>query len=203
MTGPYVTRELPPTDDEKWVTRYEGYFEFLSNFHPCMTMYLGEAYPTVEHAYQAAKFPDPKIRTVVRGLPRPADAKHYARDNKRLQDPDFHERKVNVMFALNWQKFNKQPFRTQLANTGKVLLVEGNEWGDKFWGVCQGEGLNHLGRLQMKLRLMAHFEDAYRGRTEFDPDYGVYIDQKVQEAWSLFRAGFRCGHEIDYRTILV
>ena len=39
--------------------------------------------------------------------------------------------------------------------------MEGNTWGDRFWGVDGGEGENHLGGLLMKIRL----ELRYSGRT--------------------------------------
>ena len=35
---------------------------------------------------------------------------------------------------------------------GDQELVEGNEWGDVFWGVCKGVGDNHLGKLLMEFR---------------------------------------------------
>ena len=31
-------------------------------------------------------------------------------------------------------------------------LVEGNDWHDRFWGVCRGQGKNHLGKLLMRVR---------------------------------------------------
>ncbi len=31
-------------------------------------------------------------------------------------------------------------------------LVEGNWWNDTFWGVCNGEGQNNLGKILMKIR---------------------------------------------------
>ena len=39
-----------------------------------------------------------------------------------------------------------------LLATGEEYLVEGNTWGDKYWGVCGGIGLNHLGKLLMQVR---------------------------------------------------
>lgn len=36
--------------------------------------------------------------------------------------------------------------------TGNEMLVEGNNWHDKFWGVCGGEGENHLGKMLMHIR---------------------------------------------------
>ena len=39
-----------------------------------------------------------------------------------------------------------------LVDTGDQPLIEGNTWGDRFWGVCGGTGMNHLGRLLMEVR---------------------------------------------------
>jgi hypothetical protein len=40
----------------------------------------------------------------------------------------------------------------KLVATGDRELVETNEWGDQFWGVCGGRGENWLGRLLMARR---------------------------------------------------
>ena len=40
----------------------------------------------------------------------------------------------------------------KLLNTGDAELVEGNHWGDRYWGVCDGEGQNKLGKLLMQVR---------------------------------------------------
>lgn len=42
--------------------------------------------------------------------------------------------------------------RDQLLATGGVELIEGNDWGDAFWGVCGGYGQNWLGVLLMLVR---------------------------------------------------
>lgn len=31
-------------------------------------------------------------------------------------------------------------------------LIEGNYWHDTYWGVCEGVGENHLGKLLMEIR---------------------------------------------------
>jgi predicted NAD-dependent protein-ADP-ribosyltransferase YbiA (DUF1768 family) len=49
-------------------------------------------------------------------------------------------------------KFADERLRDKLTSTAPVELVEGNWWGDTFWGVCKGVGENHLGRLLMKIR---------------------------------------------------
>jgi N-glycosidase YbiA len=39
-----------------------------------------------------------------------------------------------------------------LLDTGDAELVEVNHWRDFWWGVCNGVGANHLGRLLMTIR---------------------------------------------------
>ena len=48
---------------------------------------------------------------------------------------------------------------TQNPNLGKLLIetqneeiIEGNDWDDTFWGVCNGEGQNNLGKILMQIR---------------------------------------------------
>ena len=52
------------------------------------------------------------------------------------------------------QKFSDKKLQKKLIDTGDAELIEGNWWGDKFWGVCEGEGENHLGKLLMEVREM-------------------------------------------------
>ena len=50
-------------------------------------------------------------------------------------------------------KFMQNPsLKLKLAATEDVHLEEGNAWGDTYWGVCDGIGENHLGKILMCLR---------------------------------------------------
>ena len=50
-------------------------------------------------------------------------------------------------------KFNQNPILLQkLLDTYPTPLAETNTWGDTFWGVCNGQGENHLGQILMKIR---------------------------------------------------
>jgi predicted NAD-dependent protein-ADP-ribosyltransferase YbiA (DUF1768 family) len=49
-------------------------------------------------------------------------------------------------------KFQNSDLAEKLIATGDEELVEGNTWGDRVWGVCDGEGENRLGKLLMKIR---------------------------------------------------
>ena len=50
----------------KPITSFAGEYSFLSNFYPCAITLDGDDYPTVEHAFQAAKTDDPAQRRSIR-----------------------------------------------------------------------------------------------------------------------------------------
>jgi len=109
-------------------------------------------YPTVEHAYQAAKTLDQKARERIRLLPTAGKAKAAG---KRLKiRPDWEAIKVDVMRGLLRQKFRPDTFLARvLLETGERELIEVNTWGDRFWGECpRGVGENQLGKLLMEIR---------------------------------------------------
>ena len=60
--------------------------------------------------------------------------------------------KLTVMEDLLRQKFAAADLRQKLLDTGDAELVEGNVWQDFWWGVCDGKGENHLGKLLMAIR---------------------------------------------------
>ena len=133
----------PPIDS------FRGEYEFLSNLHPCTVVLDGLEYPSVEHAYQAAKSTDPEFRRKVRKAP----VKMAMRWGKKTKcRSDWDRIKRGVMERLLRQKFNDPELWVLLQSTGERALVEGNTWGDTYWGVCKGVGRNHLGRLLMKIR---------------------------------------------------
>ena len=84
---------------------------------------------------------------------------------------DWSQIKLEVMADLLWQKFIINPkLRSMLLATGDRELVEGNTWGDTFWGKCGGVGTNHLGNLLMRLRDLARYVDSYSdGRDTSQP----------------------------------
>lgn len=125
-------------------------YRWLSNFHESPVVYDGVTYPTVEHAYQAAKTSSPEAREIIRSAPKPAMARKLGQEVELSSDWD--TRRVAVMSSLLVQKFSVEPLRTKLLNTGDAELIEGNWWKDTFWGVCNGVGKNMLGQLLMEIR---------------------------------------------------
>lgn len=141
--------------------------------------YEGLVYPSVEHAYQAAKTLDPEIRKNIQCVFSPAEAK---RIGKRLQlRSDWDDIKVELMLGLLALKFEDPVLSSKLLDTGDAMLIEGNYWHDNFWGVCccdqcHGKGKNMLGKLLMTLRTgikavaEKYAEELERQRTEISDE---------------------------------
>lgn len=130
--------------------------EFLSNFHPSMISFEGFLYPTVEHAYQASKTIDPKIRELIRKAKSPGDAKKLGR-SLTLRG-DWIEVRVGIMRTLIKEKFENPFLRHLLLATGDRELIHENRWNDRFWGVTNGVGENWLGRILGEVRKEAQEE---------------------------------------------
>ena len=133
------------------IATFQGPYRFLSNFWAAEVSLDGVPYPTVEHAYMAAKTEDLALREAIRSADTPGKAKRMAK--KLVLRGGWDAMKLTVMANLLAQKFAQgTELRARLNATAPALLEEGNTWGDRFWGVCRGEGENHLGKLLMAIR---------------------------------------------------
>ena len=131
---------------------FRGEYRFLSNFAPVIVELDGHCYPSVEHAYQAAKSTSYRVRMNIRRAKTPSLAKRLGR-LVRLRD-NWDEIKLGIMRDLVTQKFRDSFYAKQLIATGTTPIMEINNWGDDFWGVSSegGPGENHLGRILMDIR---------------------------------------------------
>jgi ribA/ribD-fused uncharacterized protein len=131
------------------ISSFSGEYRWLSNFSPSLVIYDGVVYPTVEHAYQAAKVHPSQREPFKYGTP--GQAKRLGR--QYVLRADWEQVKVYIMRELIEKKFIAHtPMAARLLATGDAELVEGNTWGDMFWGVCSGVGKNYLGKLLMERR---------------------------------------------------
>jgi len=133
------------------IKNFTGKYAFLSNFHLSPTKLDNQLYASVEHAFQAAKTHDPQEREQIRFAPSARDSKNLGR--KCTRRSDWHDIRLELMLELVRSKFELNPdLAERLLDTGDQDLQEGNTWNDHFWGVCEGEGENHLGRILMQVR---------------------------------------------------
>jgi ribA/ribD-fused uncharacterized protein len=142
--------QLQKRAEEAPIKGFFGPFRWLSNFHFATITYNGEVYRTNEHAYQAAKHLDAGFRKVIAAYDSPRDAMKAGRS--RAERLDWNDIKVQVMYEINRLKYQHPDLRQQLLLTGTCYLEETNTWGDRFWGVCNGSGLNMLGQVLMLVR---------------------------------------------------
>ncbi len=140
----------PSAAERPAITRFSGDHAFLSNFHPHPFTWSGRVWPSSEHAYQASKTLDPADRDRIRAAPTPGVAKRLGR--RVALRPDWDAVKRSLMRSILVAKFSDPALRDALAATGDARLVEGNTWGDTYWGVCRGQGRNHLGRILEQIR---------------------------------------------------
>lgn len=135
------------------ITSFTGDYRFLSNFYPAEVELDGITYPSVEHAYQAAKTLDTDARKAFHKSPLPTAAEAKKLGKKLQLRSDWEGIKLSIMESLLVQKFAHQELMEKLTETGERQLVEGNTWSDIFWGVdTRKGGQNHLGKLLMAIR---------------------------------------------------
>lgn len=131
-----------------------GFFDdyrWLSNFWISRIYYDGDFYPSVEHAFQAAKAIDFDEKQQIINAPTPSIAKRLGKHVS--VKPNWEKIKVDVMLTLLRLKFQKgSVLANKLLDTGNAYLEETNNWKDRFWGVCDGKGENILGKLLMQVR---------------------------------------------------
>lgn len=132
------------------ITDFIDRYEFLSNAHWVNVDMDGDTYPSVDHAYQAAKTFDPHRRARIRSASSAHIARLLGRGMKRPED--WEARREGVMRALLANKFAYPDLTEALIATGDAELINGS-WDrrDAFWG-AGGGGANRLGILLMELR---------------------------------------------------
>ncbi len=132
------------------INEFDGKHHFLSNFWEHPIVWLGIDFNSVEAAYQASKALSLIIAREFSTLP-PGQAKKKGR--LITVRPDWENVKLGIMESLVRIKFTDNPWlKEQLLATGDEELIEGNWWGDTFWGVCKGVGQNNLGKILMQVR---------------------------------------------------
>lgn len=127
--------------DNRWCSNF-----IIGSVEPILSFI---SYPTVENAYQAAKTLDHSARVNFMNCS-PVQAKKLGKTVVIRADWD--SVKLDIMRHLVRQKFNCPVLRNKLLATGTCHIEETNYWKDTYWGVCNGVGENHMGKILMELR---------------------------------------------------
>ena len=132
------------------IDRFDGEYAFLSNYSASPFRIDHVLFPTMEHYFQANKADNQNDYLHIAYAPTPGEAKRLGR--KIQLRPNWEKIKDEVMLTGLRKKFADPELRNLLLATGDEELIEGNYWGDTYWGVCNGVGQNKLGKLLMQVR---------------------------------------------------
>ncbi len=142
------------------INQFRGKYAFLSNFYETEIYCWGFKYRNAEAAFQAMK--NPLKAGMFEGL----DAKAAKRLGRTVElRKDWEQHKEGFMYTVCLAKFTQKPeLEEMLLATGDKILVEGNNWGDTEWGVCNGVGKNLLGKILMRIR--GELQKCHRDKVE-------------------------------------
>lgn len=157
------------------IKEFRGEHFFLSNYYTAPFLWRNHQFHSGEQAFAFAKSffathdrMTNLYQSSVMDTKAPGEAKKIGR-GMEINVPEWDKHKVQYMREIVHAKFaGVQGLAGQLINTGACMLVEGNDWGDKFWGRCLDKstgkmvGLNTLGTLLMEERgywLYSDFND--------------------------------------------
>ena len=132
------------------IFNFRGSNKFLSNFFISRSQITinGFTFNNAESAFQSFKCLDRQHE--FQNLS-PKQFKSLGRKVK-LRD-DWELMKDEIMYNILCCKFkDNHSLRQALLDTKDVHLIEGNNWGDTYWGVCKGVGCNKLGEILMQIR---------------------------------------------------
>ena len=133
------------------INSFKGEYRFLSNFYERPFWVGNRRWASAEHAYQAAKSLLVSDWDAIQRCRTPGQAKRMGQ--KISLRPDWETIKLAAMEEIVQAKFDQyEDLKLKLIMTNPVELIEGNQWGDTYWGVCKGNGQNHLGKILMKIR---------------------------------------------------
>lgn len=140
---------------ENTILCFQGDYHFLSNFHRAQFSWdFWPYWDSAEAAFQSAKCTSDEERRKFTELSvTPAEAKRMGRQVQLR--PDWEQVKDGIMEEIVHEKFFQiEPLARKLMATGNAELIEGNTWGDTYWGVDLHtmQGKNKLGKILMKIR---------------------------------------------------
>lgn len=130
------------------INEFRGKYYFLSNFSESPIVLNGIIFTNGESAFHS--FKDLSKQSDFAKLD-PSSAKRKGRSVKLRHD--WEKVKDGIMYQVVYAKFDQnEDLKMKLLATGEQELIEGNTWGDTYWGVCQGRGKNMLGKILMRVR---------------------------------------------------
>lgn len=148
--------EVPPAGVAviEFYSKTPQYKEF-SNFYPVTLNLADKVWPTVEHYFQAMKFPNhPDYQETIRVAKTPAQAKRMGKTKTIPIRDDWNTYRDEVMLTAVREKFSDRhpELKAKLLATGDAVLKEASPL-DNYWGIGKKKlGQNKLGKILMQVR---------------------------------------------------
>ena len=136
------------------IDSFTEYYEFLHNNFYTPVYYECMLFPSVTHAYQAARSNDERTRRAILNAENLKTVLNIAR---RIEDSEnWNIRRLKIMEQLIRDKFRRsKELQEKLKATGSreiVMTYEEETVANTFWGAIKSKGQNQLGRILMKIR---------------------------------------------------
>lgn len=197
-----------PTTCEMVIDTFDGPYGFLSNFSAHPFPFRGFDCPTSEHAFAAVKTTDWDWIARILAATSPGEAKRLGREAPLR--PNWDRDRVLYMREILHAKFTSDPdLQHRLLDTGDQLLIEGNTWGDDYWGRVRRPGLatpvgaNRLGRTLMSVRGELAGHDSQRWVRVATTGHREHLIDPALRPWvrdELARIAVKLRDEHDTRT---
>lgn len=156
-----------------------GYpYKFLSNYYETRIKYDGFIYQSAEAAFHAQKTLDLDNKIEFTKLS-PPESKFKAKNMEIREDWEFV--KDSIMYSVVYNKFKqRKDIKDRLLETKDSILIAGNTYNDKYWGVSQNDkkGYNKLGLILEKVR-----EDLGGWKRDYEePSWMKYLKNDSEES---------------------
>ena len=149
---------------------------FLSNMYPCRVRYKGTEYSCSESAFQAQKCTKESEKSLFVGI-NGFDAKRLGR--KVSLKSNWEIEKISIMEGIVREKFIQNPSLAEKLIKVEGPIQEDNSWHDTFWGICNGVGENHLGKILMKIRDELNNSSLKVKETKVSYKKGIYWETQI------------------------
>lgn len=153
---------MPPLGfPEDAVVSFTGWYDFLAMDYINPITTNGYTWPTIEHAYQAARCDDPTYLSRLQGCYDRASAAKLVGQSCHDTSNEWYVNREQILLELLQNHYQNTGFQDRLLLTGNSALIYGNLYHDNYLGMAwyrtnEGydslRGENILGKLHMQFR---------------------------------------------------
>ena len=132
------------------INKFDNEYIFLSNYYPQNITYKGITYNCAMNAYYGQLISDNLQKKAIANA---TPSRALSMVINSISKIDYsQEEQDNIMYEILKVKFSDAKLKNLLLQTNQEPLNNNINWEDTYWGICNDEGDNKLGKLLMKLR---------------------------------------------------